>query len=237
MGATQQVMLAQQIAGGGGNPISVTNAWIAKAASFSASQSITVSGIVSGRSLVLIAQQENDGGAISSVTDNKSGGSGTWTQIGSTVATGTNQLSMWFCANADSSVTSITVNLASPDNFGVVIVHEFSGSTGSFTPGEVATATDFNSSLAIGPVTNATSNSIFFVVGVMQNGSAGNTAPTASAGWTLYDATNSKCDQSAGSNGVSAAVYYQLVTSSAAKSNTFTFGTTAWNAGVEAAFH
>ncbi|HTA29813.1 MAG TPA: hypothetical protein VK731_04980 [Candidatus Cybelea sp.] len=144
--------------------LSVANGWINASSTSANNVAVTVAPTAGHLLVVGVA---SDTAVASSISDNIGSTTG-WTSIGNNHTTGGSYASMWYKKNIPSGMTTITVT-ATGGGFVDACVMEVSGAstTTPFTSGEFATYTSGATSTAnpqVGPVDNATANSIFFAL-------------------------------------------------------------------------
>lgn len=146
-----------------------------------------------GNQVILVVQGGNQGGAaVSSVTDNATGGSSTYNSDLSDTSNGYYITGILSTPNVKSGVTTVTVNLGASSTGGSIVLFEFSGgNTSGWFDKASGGGTFTNSTTATTPaLTPAGSGELS--VGAFANDS-GNFSFTGSSGWTAVnkgDTTN-----------------------------------------------
>lgn len=189
----------------------------------------------------LIAVAACSGGSVQTLSDNIGSTTG-WTTVGNQNQGGSSRIRLWYKANIPAGITTVTF-ADSTGTFNTLIVHQVSGlSSSPFTGGEVANLTSSGATLnpQIGPVTNATANSIYFACVTTADQASDpaqmNINGTGTVGtWNLFNSTNSQeLDQN---NFTVMSVPNIIVASSAARTHGWAFATAVDSGGLIAAFH
>jgi len=235
-GPGNQLLLSYKAPSGGGGGLAVVGAF--KNTSTTTTCAVTVSGISTGDLLVACFSEYNVSTEGSAMTDNLA--SAGWTKVAGT-SDGLVAISIWYLANASSSITTVTGTRSTGATDTCLVVHRVTGASTStpFTSGERATANGGSANPQTSAVSNATAASIYFAA--VGNNSGANPATytinsTGTTGtWAIYDSTNSQ--ELDGSAHMTINVPYQIVSSTASRGHGWNTSTSQRYAAAVAVFH
>lgn len=193
-GPSQQMLLAQKTASGGGGTPTLANAW-KNVGNGGSSLSVTVSPTAGSCLAVAVAEYQStaDNTAISDNIGSTTG----WTKVVRAV-TGDGSVVLWYKANIPSGITTVTLTRSTGATYYNCHVHEITGANTStpFTSGESSTATGSGTSANTGTVTTATANSIMIAITTPYDEGGNpatltlNAAGTSGATWSHYNSAS-----------------------------------------------